>query len=122
MSFGRARGGYPDNSILRVPITPVHHDLYDATVCLRNPGLEPLKFAGNRTPTAGVRIPGPEAIRYDWLLAGRPSWWDVAPRVAARFAVVKPGFVESWTVLQTAAQTGRTGPARHLHHQASLLP
>jgi hypothetical protein len=77
--------------------TPVRHDLYDATVCLRNLGPGRIQFAGNVTPQSGPRLPGEDVIRYDWLLAGRPSWWDVAPKVAARFAVVKPSFVGSWT-------------------------
>ena len=97
VSAGRAAGGYADNATPRVPLGLVRRNLYDATVCLRNLGPARLQFAGNLTPQAGVRLAGTDVIRFDWLLGGRPTWWDVAPKVAARFAVIKPGFVESWT-------------------------
>ena len=75
----------------------VRHNLYDATVCLRNSGAARVQFAGNLTPQAGVKLPGKDVIRYDWLFGGKPTWWDVAPKIATRFAVVKASFVGSWT-------------------------
>jgi hypothetical protein len=97
LSTGRVPGGYPDHAPLAVPVTPQPRALHDATVCVRNLGARRLQFAANRTPRAGPRPVGPEVIRFDWLLPGRPTWWDVAPEVADRFAVVKPSWVGAWT-------------------------
>jgi hypothetical protein len=98
VASGRAPGGYPDNTPLRVPLGPVRANLYDATVCVRNLGRRQLGFAGNLTSSApGPVYGGPEVIRFDWLLPGRPTWWDVSPRVARRAAVLKPSFVGPWT-------------------------
>ena len=75
ISTGTSPGGYVDNTPLRVPIASLKHDFYDATVCLRNLGSARLQFAGNLTPDSGPSVPGTDVIRYDWLLAGQPTWW-----------------------------------------------
>ncbi len=98
VSQGRLPGGYPDNTPLRIPITPIHRNLYHASVCLRNLGTKRLQFAGNLTPQVGPKPAGAEQIRYDWLLPGRPTGWSEAPRAARRFAVSKPSFVGPWTM------------------------
>jgi hypothetical protein len=95
---GRVGGGYGDDAMVRVPLRPVTRERERARVCVRNLGRHPLRFAGNRTPVAGARPDGDEAIRMDWLLPGRPSWAEVAPKAARRFAAAKPSFVGPWTL------------------------
>ncbi len=100
VSAGRVPGGYPNNSILLVPLRPVTRRLDPARVCVRNLGSRRARFAGNRTsggPNPSPRVHGEEAIRFDWLLPGRPAWADLAPKIATRFAAAKPTFVGAWT-------------------------
>jgi hypothetical protein len=109
VSAGRAPGGYPDNTRLRVPIARIGRNLYDATVCLRNRGTKPLRFAGNLTPQTGGKRAGREAIRLDWLLPGHPTAWSLSPRVARRFALSKASFVGPWTLWVVFALLGAVG-------------
>lgn len=95
---GRVGGGYPDNTPLRIAIPRIPRNLYHARVCVRNLSTRGLQFAGNRTPQRGPRLSGPDEIRTDWLLPGRPTGWEVAPKAARRFAVNKAGFVGPWTM------------------------
>lgn len=98
VNAGRYRGGYPDNTILHVPLLRTTSRLDRAQVCVRNLGDRRIQFAGNRTPKNGPRTDGEEAIRLDWQLPGRPSWIAIAPKVASRFAATKPTFVGPWTL------------------------
>jgi hypothetical protein len=109
VSTGRAPGGYPDNTSLRVSVTRIRRNLYDATVCLRNRGTNRLQFAGNLTPQAGPKREGTEVIRLDWFLPGHPTAWSVSPRVARRFAVSKASFVGPWTLWMVFALIGAVG-------------
>jgi len=93
----RAAGGWPDNSRIRLSIPRIPRDLVGAEVCFSNLGRGRLGLGGNRTPPHGPVVGGREVPRVDWLLAGEPSWWDIAPRITRRAAVFKPGFVGPWT-------------------------
>lgn len=94
---GRVPGGYPDNSILVVPLRRETSKWPDARVCVRNLGRRDVQFAGHRTPK-GQPPTGKDEIRTDWLLPGRPTWAGLAGRVADRFAAAGPGFVGGWTL------------------------
>jgi hypothetical protein len=98
LSTGSVAAGDASTPLVRVPIQPVRTNLYDATVCVQNRGTRRESFAGNLTPVAGPRLAGEDVIRFDWLLPGRPSWWGVSGKVAARSALLKPSFVGAWTL------------------------
>ncbi|MDQ4040582.1 MAG: hypothetical protein M3141_02395 [Actinomycetota bacterium] len=97
VTSGRTSGDFGDNSVVRVPLPRVESDVRGARVCIHNLGDRRLQFAANLTPQIGPIPGGTDVIRTDWLLAGEPTWWDVAPRVVRRATVFKPAFVGAWT-------------------------
>jgi hypothetical protein len=98
LASGSVSGDFRDNTALRVPLGKIPRTQRDVTVCVRNRGVRQLGFAGNLTPFKGPRPQGVEVPRFDWLLADRPSNWDIAPRVASRWSLFRPGFAGSWTL------------------------
>jgi hypothetical protein len=100
LTHARVAGGYRSGP-LRVPIERVARDDASATLCVRNLGKDPVRFAGNLTPfLAATQHPGrlPDNIRVDYLRKDREPWWAVAPAVASRFGLVKTSFFGSWTL------------------------
>jgi hypothetical protein len=100
LMHARVPAGYRSGP-LRVPIERVARADASATLCLRNLGKDPVRFAGNLTPFLGAtQHPGrlPDEIRVDYLRKGRESWWGVAPAIAPRFGLVKTSFFGSWTL------------------------
>ena len=114
LASGRMSGDWGENAILRIPIEPIGREVFGARVCVRNLGDRRIRFAGNVTPQTGPVLGNPDVIRTDWLLAGEPTWWDVAPRIVRRATPFKPGFVGAWTfwaLLGVVAATWAAGLA-----------
>jgi hypothetical protein len=99
VSSGTVAGGYGTQP-LTIPLRRIERLVVEPQVCLRNLGPRPVQFAGNFTPLSpfASQERGKDVIRYDFYRAGRDSWWQLAPTVAARFSRVKPTFVGAWTL------------------------
>lgn len=104
-------GGYPLGP-LDVPVESPGRDVHNGEVCIENLGSVAMAFAGHRTPMGAavpveesprgdVRVPpeaGPrhEEVRIDLFRPGKESLWALAPEVARRFVLFKPGFAGRW--------------------------
>jgi hypothetical protein len=90
--------------VLKLP--PRSQSISNAQLCVQNKGARSLGFAGNLTSDqpqspGAFNIPSErlgDEIRADYFLPGDKSWLDIAPKVADRFALFKPGWEGPWTL------------------------
>ena len=101
----RLEGGYRPGTV-DVAVPQPAQDVAGGLLCIQNDGAEPMAFAGNLTPLGedaqlGPNSPGArrsDEVRIDYYRPGRESWLDIAPEIATRFQLFKPGFMGAWTM------------------------
>lgn len=104
-------GGYRPGPV-DLPVPQPARDVAGGVLCIQNEGPGPMGFAGNLTPPGlgpGPNSPGArptDEVRVDYYRPGRESWFEIAPEIAARFALFKPGFVGAWTMWAALAAVG----------------
>lgn len=109
----RLDGGYQPGPV-DVAVAQPAQDVAGGVLCIRNDGAEPMGFAGNLTPAGldaqiGPNSPGArrtDEVRVDYYRPGRESWLDIAPEIATRFQLFKPGFMGDWTIWAALAAVG----------------
>lgn len=96
IATGRSPGGYRDDSPVTIDLG-AHAAARIAEVCVRNAGTNPVRFANAQSPTR--LVPGEEiAVRMDFLLQGRLTNAQMAPRLAQRASRMKSSLVGPWTI------------------------
>jgi hypothetical protein len=113
---GRVAAGYRENAYLDAPFAPPPGDRL-ATVCVRNAGRRPVALVSSaETPTQTRQITRigttqqPD-LTLSILEPGRRSLLDAAPRILARAAAYKAGFLRGWMVALLALATVLLVPA-----------
>lgn len=109
----RLAGGYGPGPV-EVAVPQPAEDVAGGFLCIRNDGPQPMGFAGNLTPAGldaqlGPNSPGArrtDEVRVDYYRPGRESWIDIAPEIATRFQLFKPGFMGAWTMWAALAAVG----------------
>jgi hypothetical protein len=98
---GSAPGGYPNNEVLHIPVTPPSHDLA-VTICLRNAGRHKMGLFGDSDQTIApfaVTVdgkPNSTAVQFAFYERRPVSIGHRLPLIFSRMQVFRPAFLGPW--------------------------
>jgi len=85
--------------VVVLPISPVRHEVANATVCLKNLGADPVAIGGLSDAGGDYGLydvedgaSDPVEVRIDFMLKGRPSWFAMLATIANRMTLAKGGY------------------------------